>query len=78
MAAMAKRATLTINKRMRAWRVAKKMSLRQLGRASGIDAGALCRMETGLRDPRHEDLTKVARALKVSVTVLVSTLPAAA
>src|SRR2546421_341246 len=51
---------------LRAVRIARGEGLREVARRAGIDAGALSRIERGLREPRTSTLRRIFRALELS------------
>lgn len=57
--------------RLRSIREQRGLSLRALKRASGVAVSNLARYEAGQGDPRLSTLRKVAKALGVSVAVLI-------
>ncbi len=58
-------------RRLRAIRKQRRISLRALKKASGVAVSNLARYEAGEGDPRLSTLRKVAKALGVSVAVLI-------
>ncbi len=57
--------------RLRAIRKQRGLSLRALKKASRVAVSALAKFEAGVGDPRLSTLRKVAKALGVSVAVLI-------
>jgi len=58
-------------KRLRSIREQKGVSLRELKKLSGVAVSSLCLYEAGEGDPRLSTLRKVAKALGVTVAVLI-------
>ena len=56
--------------KLRAIREQRGMSLRQLAKVSEVHLATIVRLESGLFDPRLSTLEKIARALGVTVPVL--------
>lgn len=52
---------------MKYYRQAKNMSQGDLGKASGINLSTIKKYETGVRNPKYEQLEKIADALGISV-----------
>lgn len=64
--------------RIRTWREYLGLSLRHVASMTGIDAGELCRMELGRRNPRHEDLALFCGAIGITLEEFYGRLPRAA
>lgn len=71
------RVEIPAGKRMRTWREYLDLSLRQVAAVTGIDAGELCRMELGRRNPRHEDLALFCGAIGITLEIFYGRLPGA-
>jgi transcriptional regulator with XRE-family HTH domain len=55
---------------LRRWREAQGLGLRAAARMAGCDAGWLSRVETGQRQPRPAQVTRLVRRLGVPVEVV--------
>lgn len=53
---------------LRRRRAEARLSLRELARRASVDAGYLCRLEKGLRDPSADVATRLERALREAAT----------
>ena len=62
-----------LNVRLRATREARGLSMEDLAEQAGVDQGTISRNERESRDPRMSSLTKLAKALEVSVSFLMGT-----
>jgi|SRR5690242_3417690 len=69
---MATSASMTLGERLRRTRNAKSLTLQQLANKTGLNIGAISRLEREPRDPRTSSLDKLAEALEVSVGFLMS------
>lgn len=58
--------------RLRAVRTARRLTLEQLGQASGLPPGSLSRFERGRTTPSIETLERIAGALGMSVAALIA------
>lgn len=58
-------------KRLRQIRHARNLSLRELGRLSGVDYSSISKIETGDVEPRLNTIIKIAKALNISLDELV-------
>jgi transcriptional regulator with XRE-family HTH domain len=56
---------------LRAWRENRGLSLRQLGKLSGVHYVSLIKLEAGRLDPQLSTLLKLCRALRVGLSQLV-------
>ena len=56
---------MTIGKRLRAFRVEKKFSQREIAKKTGLLRGNISRVETGYSVPSIKTLEKMARALEI-------------
>ncbi len=65
--------TITHRERMNLRQIRKRkgISLRMLAKLSGVGFVTISRLETGQLDPRLSTLTKLCKALKISLTKLV-------
>jgi len=63
---------MTLGERLRRTRNAKSLTLQQLANKTGLNIGAISRLEREPRDPRTSSLDKLAEALEVSVGFLMS------
>lgn len=61
--------------RLRQIRERKGVSLRALGKASGVAVSSLARYEAGQGDPQLSTLRKLAKALDVTVAELIGDVP---
>jgi transcriptional regulator with XRE-family HTH domain len=57
---------------IRKHRIAKKLSMYQLAKLSGLDKSALGKLEAGMRSPSVETAHKIAKALKVPLSKLIA------
>jgi transcriptional regulator with XRE-family HTH domain len=57
--------------RLKRLRVEGELTQKQLAKRSGVSLGYLARLEIGMHDPSLSTLTKLAKALKVTVAELV-------
>ena len=60
---------------LRVWREKRGKSLRALAKDSGVGLATLVRLEAGTFDPRLSTVRKLAKALNVSVCVLLGEEP---
>ena len=59
-------------KKIRQIRKKQGLSQEQLAKMSGLSRYTIINFETGKRDPRIKDLSKIAKALNVSIEELIS------
>lgn len=63
--------TMTTGEKIKAARVAAKLSQEALGKRSGIHQGDLSKLEAGICEPRLKTLRKIAKGLGIDVKELV-------
>ncbi len=67
---------MNVGKRLRAVRTARRLTLEQLGAASGVPSESLSRFELGKTTPSLGTLERIAGGLGMSVAALISDEPA--
>ena len=66
---------MTIGERIKNYRKIASLTQKELGNLAGVATGTIQQYELGLRQPRIEQLDKIATALNVSVSDLLGTVP---
>jgi transcriptional regulator with XRE-family HTH domain len=57
--------------RLKQWREKRELSLRELGKRSGVHYVSIVKMEAGKLDPQLSTLLKLCKALKITLNQLV-------
>ena len=60
---------MDIGKRIKQYRTEKKLTQKQLAELSGINEGTIRKYELGIRNPKNDQLEKIAKGLNISMNL---------